>query len=95
MGFLNVLVHRASVGKNSITMYTRELFTIMQTFSVSFQIGFSSKGLATLRTSMDFHYTRMLFFPMTEKAAFGLEQFTAILASQVRNGTVVFMVVRC
>ena len=40
---LDVLIHRTSIGKYTITMNTRKFFAIMQRLAMGFQVGFSSK----------------------------------------------------
>jgi len=92
MSFLDVLVHGTSIGENTITMHTREFFTIMQTFPMSFQITFSSKSLATFWTRMHFHNSWMFFFSVTKQRSFWFEQFSTICTRQFLYGSVIFVI---
>ena len=71
--FLDVLIHRTSIGEDSITMNTRKFFAIMKTFTMRLKVGFASKSLATFRTCVHFHHAGMLFFSVPKKTPFRLE----------------------
>jgi hypothetical protein len=50
MDFLDVLIHGASIGENSVAKHTRKLFAVMQRFSMSFQVGLPTESLSALGT---------------------------------------------
>jgi len=54
MDFLDVLIHGASIGENSVAKHTRKLFAVMQRFSMSFQVGLPTESLSALGTWMNF-----------------------------------------
>ena len=53
MYFFDVLVHRASIGEDSVAEHARELLPVVQRLSVSFQVRLPPERLATFRTRMD------------------------------------------
>ncbi len=93
MRLLDVLVHRAPVGEDPITMNAGELFAVVQGLPMGLQVRLPAEGLAALGAGVDLHDAGVLLLAVAEQRALRLEQLPAIDAGQLLDRPVVLVVV--